>query len=83
VTHLLDEILSILKRKGMNIADLARELHLTNEAGGLRYNQLYNWLVVRHYKPKGEMVLQLTAWRDKQKKYGRSKSGKKSKSKKS
>jgi 16S rRNA C1402 (ribose-2'-O) methylase RsmI len=71
LTQLLDDILRILKRDGKGVIDLARELGLgsSSHPGDSGYNQLYNWLVVRLYKPKGEIVLRLAEWRDKQKKH--------------
>lgn len=64
VDKLLDDVCRILKRKGKSIADLARELGMSKEAGDTGYSQLYHWLEVRVYKPKGEAVLSLLKWRN-------------------
>lgn len=59
VTGLLDDILRILKKQKRTIADLARDLDKN-------YNQVYHWMVVRRFKPRGEVILKLKAWRDRE-----------------
>jgi hypothetical protein len=64
VTELLDDIQAILDRDKISVAELARDLGYSKLANDSGYLQVYNWLVVRRYKPKGEAVLKLSKWRD-------------------
>ena len=57
VTLLMDKIEKTLKRNKKTVADLAREI-------GRDYHQVYFWVKVRRFKPRGDATLMLKQWLD-------------------
>jgi hypothetical protein len=69
VSTLLDDIERILQRDGRTIADLAKDIKLTDPRTGKErtcsYHQMYLWVRARRFNPRAEPLIKLQQWRDK------------------
>jgi hypothetical protein len=61
IERLLDNVQRTLDHDGKNSADLARELTAMGDRE-YKYNQVYDWLVMRKFNPRAKVVLLLQAW---------------------